>query len=964
MSPPRLVEMFNTHRMLPEIVRLLATGREEQVHALLHAIRQAAAHPEAPAQHVIVYGERGSGKSFLLRVIELKVEQLVHESHAQLACALLPEEQYDIKTLAQLLEAVAAKVRGADWSATAYAFDARPEAQAWDAAVEALHAALDERFGPGQGLAVAMIENFDVVCRNLFGAETHAHSRKAVTAAALARRAAEERLREFMGRAGARCLLLATATGTVDLDYERPLFLAFKSIDLPAWDGDTCIAYFSKHRQLQGMPELSPGEIARARAIAEFIGGNPRLAQLLAEVLNVPDAHTISQTLDALSDHLADYYRRRLDDLPAHAAGLLDALIRQGEPCSQSQLAERIGVQQSQIADAFRYLVQARLLSAARERHGHGTLYRVRDRLFVHFYRRRYGGAEQSAGLAPIVELLAAFFSAREQALLARRYLEDGAFADAGLFRRLGGMMDGASQGYDGFRDSLLTDVPSKLWDLTGLAPDEAEPARLELRAHAAKACKRWGDAARLAPTPLQRTTAKILQAVAASRLGDDVWAKELLEEARGIADTDATTDARILAVDCMAAFSWYRLRDQQQAVQQAASLHEWVSAAQHEYPKLRAHLDYAWNLGELGRHEAALAASEAAASLAQQAGDVSEQARALRLKGWSLGQLGRHEEAIVASEAAARLAQQAGDVSEQARALRHKGWSLGQLGRHAEALTTFDHAATLAKEAQAPAELAEALRLKSTLLRRHGQLSAALESIQAALAVTARGVRTEEQQWVRRQFLQIAAQIPAPEMLAQLSHIVQESTTDDRWFDSYLNDALAAVTRAEAWGALQTLVREHAAWFAHAAPASIFNAVGTVWADFVAGRGRAATFAIVARDLPSMAEVMQRIPPPSHEKSSAPVHAHLRDLVAGLVAHCADAGFLRDLAPLIVEVFGVAAVEAAQRLSAFAEFHAAADKEQVLQRFDPDLARAIRRMWHLPEPEDVLARRGRPTGR
>lgn len=924
MSPPRLVETFNTHRMLPEVVRLLATGRDDEVHAVLHAIRQAAAHPEAPAQHVIVYGERGSGKSFLMRVIELEVEQLVRETNVQLACALLPEEQYNIKTLAQLLEAVAAKVRGADWSATAYAFDARPEAQAWDAAVQALHAGLDERFGPGQGLAVAMIENFDVVCRNLFGAEPHAHSKKAVTATALARRAAEERLREFMGRAGARCLLIATATGTVDLDYERPLFLAFKSIDLPAWDGDTCIAYFHKHRQLQGMPELSPGEIARARAIAEFIGGNPRLAQLLAEVLSVPDAHTISQTLDALSDHLADYYRRRLDDLPANAAGLLDALIRQGEPCSQSQLAQRIGVQQSQIADAFGYLVQARLLSAARERNGHGTLYRVRDRLFVHFYRRRYGGAEQSAGLAPIVELLAAFFSAREQALLARRYLEDGAFAEAGLFRRLGGMMDDGAQGYDGFRDSLVTGGPSKLWDLTGLAPDEVELARLELRTHADQACKRWGDAARLAPTPLQRTTATILQAVAASRLGDDDWARKLLDEARWIADTDATTDARILAMDFMAAFSSHRLNDQQQAVQQAASLQEWVSAAQHEYPKLRAHLDYAWNLG----------------------------------------QLGRHEEAIVASEAVARLAQQAGDVSEQARALRHKGWSLGQLGRHAEALTTFDHAATCAKAAQDLDELAQALRLKSALLQHQGQLSAALESIQAALAVTAPGVRTEEQQWVRRQFLQIAAQIPAPEMLAQLSHIVQESTTDDRWFDSYLNDALAAVTRAEAWGALQTLVREHAAWFAHAAPASIFNAVGTVWADFVAGRGRAATFAIVARDLPSIAEVMHRIPPPSHEKSSAPVHAHLRDLIAGLVAACADAGFLRDLAPLIVEVFGAEAAAAAQRLSAFAEFHAAADKEQVLQRFDPDLARAIRRMWHLPEPEDVLARRGRPTGR
>lgn len=556
MSAARLVETFNTHRMLPEVIRLLATGRADEVHTVLHEIHRAIAHPEAPAQHVIVYGERGSGKSFLMRMLELEIEQLVHETKAPLACALLPEEQYNIKSLPQLLEAVAAKVRGADWSTTAYTFDVRPEAQAWEAAIQALHAALDERFGAGQGLVVAMIENFDVVCRTLFGAEALAPRKKAVTAAATARRAAEERLRQFMGWAGARCMLVATATGTVDLDYERPLFLAFKAIDLQAWDGDTCIAYFRKHRQLQDLPELSPAEIARARAIAEFIGGNPRLAQLLAEVLNVPDAHTIAQTLDALSDHLADYYRRRLDDLPANAAGLLDSLIRKGEPCSQSQLAERVGVQQAQIADAFRYLVQARLLSAARERNGHGTLYRVRDRLFVHFYRRRYGEAEQSAGLTPIVELLAAFFSAREQTDLARRYLEAGAFAEARLFRQLGGLMADGPQGYDGFRDVLVTGAPSEIWALTGLAPDEVEPARLELREHADQACKRWGDAARIAPTLLQRTIAKILQAVAASRLHDDAWTKQLLDEARGIADSDASTDARILAVVWMAQFS------------------------------------------------------------------------------------------------------------------------------------------------------------------------------------------------------------------------------------------------------------------------------------------------------------------------------------------------------------------------------------------------------------------------
>lgn len=342
----------------------------------------------------------------------------------------------------------------------------------------------------------------------------------------------------------------------------------------------------------------------------------------------------------------------------------------------------------------------------------------------------------------------------------------------------------------------------------------------------------------------------------------------------------------------------------------------------------------------------------------------MQEQASALCYKAWNLGELGRHEEAIASSAEAARLAQQVGHMLLQAITLRYKAWSLGQLGRLEEALTSFDQAVPCAREARDFDGLVDALRWRSYFLQRHGRLSAALETIQAALTVTDPGVSTQERRRARGLFFVIAAQIAAPGVLGPLTDVLQETNTDDRWFDPLLGDVLAAVTRAEAWDALQACIQSHASWFAHARPARVFNTVGPVWAEFVAERGRATAFAIVVRNLPSMAAVMRQIPLRGIVEPGSLVQAHLRDLIAGLVSHCADAGFLRDLAPLIVEVFGIEATGEAQRLRAFAEFHAATDKERVLQRFDPDLAKAIRRMWQLPEPEDVLARRGRPKGR
>lgn len=956
MTTPRIVETFNTHRILPDVVRELATGRDDELRELLQEIRHAATHPETPPQHMIVYGERGSGKSFLMRLVEIEGENLARSENLPLVFVLLPEEQYNIKTAPQILEVVAAKVRGDDWSASAYSFDPRPPAKAWEAAGQALSDALDRRFGEGRGLAVVMIENFDALSRNLFGTGSLESTKKGKGTKSVTNEplAAEERFRALLGKKGARFMLIATATGTVDLDYNRPLFLAFKALDPNAWDGDACIAYFNKRRKLQGLEELTVIEEARARAIAEFIGGNPRLAQLLAEVLASPDARTIAQTLDALSDHLADYYRRRLDDLPSNTAGLLDALIRKGEPCSQSELATRVGVQQSQIADAFSYLTQARLLAGDRARDGRSTLYRVRDRLFVHFYRRRYGGEEHAVGLTPIVELLAAFFTTEERSELARRHLEAREFAEARVFRGLNGGFDDGSRGYDEFRDALVMGPTMKLWDFAGLSSEDIEPARIQLRDHPEHAYKRWSDAAKASLPPLQRTVAKILQAVAASRLNDDEGAQQLLADALIIAKTDVATDAQILAIDWMAPFIWYRLKDHERSVEQLREIQDLADKACNVYPKICAYLNMAFAEGEDSRYVEAISAADMAADLADKIEDSVSLSLALRYRARSLGQLGRYEEAVAASKEAAMLARRVGSVSGEARSLSSQAWCLSQLKRNKEAVSTYDQAIVLARTAKDLNALVQCLGQKSFLLFENDQFAVALATIQEALAINDQSVHADQRRLAFTVFSDVAMRIPASDVVARLQEVITETPAHDRWFDWCLDQVMAAVTRAEQWAELREVVREHQEWFAKAGPFPVFNRIGSVWTDFLKEKGRAETFSLVARDLLIIAEVMQ----------SMPRSSHVYDVIAGVVSTCDDPGFLRDLSPLIVEVFGTEAEDEAQRLLTFAEFHTAEDKEKMLQRLNPDLAKTIRLMWNVPEPEDILARRGRPKGR
>jgi hypothetical protein len=552
-----IVETFNTHRLRPEVIRALATGREQELADIMAAIRGALDHPEGNPQHLVVYGERGAGKSFLLRLVELEVADLAAAGQP-VAMALLPEEQRNLRSEAQLIEALTAALAGRE---LAYRYDSREPHVAWREALDGLHGALDRRFGHGRGLLVAGLENFDSLSHKLFGSGGDKARQGKLGAE---QHAAEERLRALMGRPGGRLLVLASATRTVDMDYERPLFQAFRPVDLTPWSSDTCIGYFNRRRRLDGRAALSPAESARARAISAFIGGNPRLAQLLGEVLATPDAHDIADTLDALSDQLADYYRRRLDDLPGAAAGLLDALIRLGEPCSQTELAERVNQTQNRIADAFRHLTEGRILTAEREIGGPRRLYRVRDRLFVHFYRRRYAGSgdgtrSRADDLARIAELLARFYTADEKAAAALRHLDAGEPDAARLYLGLRRAEVGDDGGWCGYRDQdRESDDPCVPLAVLGLSDPELATARAELcdPAHPEAAYQRWHDAAAHAAqagapvNPLRAAALAALQALAASRCGADERAEQGLREALARAEQAGDADARVLLLD------------------------------------------------------------------------------------------------------------------------------------------------------------------------------------------------------------------------------------------------------------------------------------------------------------------------------------------------------------------------------------------------------------------------------
>ncbi len=415
-----VIETFNTHRMSEAAIKALDTGREAEQQAIKAAIERNLDRigSTSTPEHVALYGPRGFGKSFMTRLIEIWAQQ----HGTRLRYLLLPEEQHNLArspdALLRYFEQLLLHPEKA-WEQAAFTWPSGDASARWSDAVKQLDAAIDQTFPDGQGLVVAVVENFDMLLRDVFGEAS-----------------AEERLRKWMTRKANRIMLFVTATGTVDIDYDRPLFRAFTDIRLPAWSEAECLEYFHARRKLEGKPELTAEQIGRVRAITLFTGGNPRMSQLLGQVLDDNDALRAAELLNALADKLADYYRRRIDDLPQLSRGLLDALIRGGEPCTPTELAKRVGTEQSKIARPFALLRDHDIIVGQPATGSSEIRYRVADRVMVHFYRLRYGGVAPGAiSLAAIVDFLQLYFDQSELLEEAKKFAEKGMHLESEAFQ-------------------------------------------------------------------------------------------------------------------------------------------------------------------------------------------------------------------------------------------------------------------------------------------------------------------------------------------------------------------------------------------------------------------------------------------------------------------------------------------------------------------------------------------------
>ncbi|WP_310598984.1 hypothetical protein [Desulfobulbus sp.] len=400
MNGNRYIPWFNPREMDDQTMRALSTGQDELLADFFVAVRHRLRHP-GTGVHWLVTGPRGAGKSFFLRLVQSCFFQ---ELDKTARFVLLPEEHSNIAAPHELLREIERMLsaRRGDIGLPS-AWRVKDEEAEWTGALRDLLAAWS---GP---LLVVGVENFDQLMQQAFADEV-----------------GNARLRSLLANEPRLMFLATSVQGEFDEQYDNRFFRQFEHRHILRWDEAAHRLYLGRRAELQGK-EPTSHQLARIEAYSRYTGGNARVAAVLASaILDEQDPLLASADLSATLDRMTDYYRALFERIPPMTRKLFDALIRGGEPCSQTELAERVGARQSDISRAFAWLIEYGYVREERQPGSKKGRYLVADRLFVQFYRMRYLQPGQRTQLALLTDLLTDIIEFADKWRYAERYFIAG----------------------------------------------------------------------------------------------------------------------------------------------------------------------------------------------------------------------------------------------------------------------------------------------------------------------------------------------------------------------------------------------------------------------------------------------------------------------------------------------------------------------------------------------------------
>lgn len=349
-----------------------------------------------PNQHYIVIGQRGQGKTSLLR--KIKIEVL---NDKKLSKFLLPikfaEEQYQIRSLSRFWEEIA------DYLQSIYN-DIFPtilddmEKHFDDEDYDFMaFTYLENIIKKSNKKLLLLIDNIDELIAKFSDKE-------------------QRQLREvLLSSSSFRIIGGSTKMLEQHYDYSKPFYEFFKIVKLKGFNKSESkkflLSLAQEYEYTQKIEDIIKNNPERIEVIRQLTGGVPRTLVMLFDIF-LDDSGDAFEDLLRILDEVTPLYKHRMDDLPAQLQDIVHTLAINWDGMLTSEISKKTRMDSKAVSAQLKKLEKYEIIES--ESMGKNKIYKIKERFFNIWYLMCFGRKKDRQRVAWLINFLISWCSKEE----------------------------------------------------------------------------------------------------------------------------------------------------------------------------------------------------------------------------------------------------------------------------------------------------------------------------------------------------------------------------------------------------------------------------------------------------------------------------------------------------------------------------------------------------------------------
>jgi TPR repeat protein len=339
------------------------------------------------AQHFLIEGQRGTGKTSLL--LRLKYEISHDDSLSNLVAVQFSEEQYSIFDLCRLWESTAEMLEEVEGFETlSNELDSMNADKNYS---QECFNILEKYLIKNGKRLVLLLDNFGDILDKLSDIE-------------------QKRLRDIFHTSN-HIQLIASSSKALEHTYrhDKPFFEFFKIIKLEGLNKEETIILLEQLSKTvdKNINSIIKNNSNRIEVIRRLTGGIPRTIVLLFEIF-LDDSASVFEDLDMVLDRVTPLYKHRMDDLPTQQQAIMDTIALNWDGMTAKEIVfglKNRGFDTKKVSSQLQLLEKNDLI-ISKMIDKKNKIYLIKERFFNIWYLMRYGRKKNKSQVKWLVRFL------------------------------------------------------------------------------------------------------------------------------------------------------------------------------------------------------------------------------------------------------------------------------------------------------------------------------------------------------------------------------------------------------------------------------------------------------------------------------------------------------------------------------------------------------------------------------